>query len=53
MLPETIATHAAIIENTGSHVVAKEIIVAPPDTTVRELAAVSLCCRNVGITFSS
>lgn len=44
MLPEIIATHAAISENTGSQVVAKEIRVAPPDTTVSELAALSDCC---------
>ena len=43
MLPDTIATHAAINENTGSQAVAKEIKVAPPETTVSELAAVSDC----------
>ncbi len=50
MLPETIATEAAISENTGSQVVAKEIRVAPPDTTVSELAAVSDCWIKCGIT---
>jgi len=36
-----IATAAAIIENTGSHVVAKVINADPPETTVKELAVVS------------